>query len=78
MAADWSAKYLLPPNGHAAIAALQGAVDAMRERGATFMRATSTEGFFVIEGWEMRPDDQGALPDIALVPLAGLLSANAF
>jgi hypothetical protein len=45
------------------LAAAENARDALRARGATFMRAhVKPHGELVMEGWRIRPTDQGDLP----------------
>lgn len=65
MAPDWfDRRDIGDARGDALYAIRQEMVDAMRERGATFMRLTLIEARneLVLEGWRTQPEDQGPPP----------------
>lgn len=65
MAADWlDRRDIGDARGDVPHAIRQEMVDAMRERGATFMRMTLIEARneLVLEGWRIQPEDQGPTP----------------
>jgi hypothetical protein len=64
-AADWTDRRDIgTARGDALHPVMREMVDAMRERGATFMRVTLIDerNEFVLEGWLEQPDDQGPEP----------------